>query len=79
MKERGQNYYKSAVYVKRIISIIEKLDKQQNAEEKQCYYCQKRLIHNNGFVCMRCRLEGKNIGKEIIKNAVSIQHLIEGV
>ena len=42
------------------------MSKEQNKEEKRCFFCHKRLVKNKGFVCKRCQLQGKDIGEKAL-------------
>lgn len=42
------------------------MSKEQNKEEKRCFFCHKRLVKNKGFVCKRCQLQGKDIGEKVL-------------
>ena len=42
------------------------MSKEQNKEEKRCFFCHKRLVKNKGFVCKRCQLQGKDIGQKVV-------------
>lgn len=42
------------------------MSKEQNKEEKRCFFCHKRLVKNKGIVCKRCQLQGKDIGEKVL-------------
>lgn len=42
------------------------MSKEQNEDVKRCFFCHKRLIGNQGFICKRCQLQGRDIGEKAI-------------